>query len=619
MLMLALIVLMMMSTHAIAQPIKPAYNIGDYEYLIGGYDGPSPSDPDSIWPFMDSMGVTIPFISHLFPFTNGSLAVLKDTSDQWWRTGRRFLPLGSPLLLLAGFGREIQFYPFDSVQSTLWPCKFITKANDATAFNATEEDPVTHMTPREAIYENSGTIGSIASTIALNAASLSTERIKKNRLMLSGQHTGEDPSRCGYFVVTGHLFDSLNANNNDAVEVFRVAIYHQLDKKQHYLRDNLTIDSAGANGLDILVDSFAVTRGELRAGPSTWLPEHYREISHRTDLYWRPYDNGPGPLHPSQPNGREQALDIRVYWTGAEKAALRSVAYRDSLGERVLGTSQHSSDFRDSIVREARTILQGSPTAAPTDPIHPAIFRLESGHENHVTAYAGYIAMDRLIRETFNKSPHTSARDSVPVLNVKDNPNAPWFELSDQREHTVETYFNNSFDVDSMFGNMVLWKPMSNLFNTPHEAVPAIGEHNGGRFTIPEMNVSDTGIENYETSIQRMILGRAFAWQLTGDDQFPFSGNALSHLSEGATICRDRKIRMIQYVGTVRRVDFRRNAPLNPADTLMDTVMSHVPEAAELRAMANIGLAWNAKGIVWWNFGDCKITNIDSGVRFEKC
>ncbi|KXK57046.1 MAG: T9SS type A sorting domain-containing protein [Candidatus Kapabacteria bacterium] len=285
----------------------------------------------------------------------------------------------------------------------------------------------------------------------------------------------------------------------------------------------------------------------------------------------------------------------------------------------MLGKSQNSITFRDSLIREARRILQGSPTAAPTAPLHPAIFRLEVGHENHPSAYAGYIAMDRLIRETFNKAPHATASDSVAAINVKDNPNAHWYEMSDQREHTIETYFNNPFDVDSMFGNFTTWKPMSNLFTVPHEAVPAIGEHNGGRFTIPETNVSDTGIENYESSIQRMMLGRAFAWQLPGDDQFPFSGNALSHLSQGALICRDRRIRMVQYVGTIRSMDFRKNKPLTPEDTLMDTIMSHVPEAAELRAMANLGLAWNAKGITWWNFGDCKLYNLDSGARFQQC
>jgi hypothetical protein len=375
-LVVAVLALLFGSAASNAQPIKPAYNIGDYEYLIGGYDGPFHNDPDAIWPYMDSLGVVIPFLGNLFPAPpDSALGVLLDTTDQSWRSGRRFVPTGPPQLFLGGFGREIVFYAFDSVQSTLWPCKF--------------HDYVGHTTPiynqsyqegwQETVYENTSEIGQIATTIAINAASLSERTFQKNRLMLSGQYTGADSSRCGYFVVTGHLFDSLNNSNNDAVAVFRVAVYHQLDSGRQYLNNSLGISTAGSGGLDILVDSFAVTRGELRAGPSTWVPENYREISHRSDLWWRAHDNGPGPLHPNQPNAREQALDIRVYWTGAEKAALRSVAFRDSLGELVLGTSQSSIDFRDSMIREARRVLQGSATAAPTDPIHPAIFRLEAG------------------------------------------------------------------------------------------------------------------------------------------------------------------------------------------------------------------------------------------------
>ena len=373
----AALLLMLGSRTSNAQPIKPAYNIGDYEYLLGGSDGPPHNDPDAIWPYMDSLGVVIPLLGNLFPDPqHGALGVLLDTTDHWWHEGRRFLPISAPQILRGGFGREIVFYPFDSVQSTLWPSKFITKTNDATAFNALEEDPVTHILPREAIYQNSGTIGQIATTIAINASSLSARTFQKNRLMLSGQHTDHDPSRCGYFVVTGHLFTNGTANDSDPI--FRVAVYHQVAPSQQYLNNTLTTSTAGSNGLDILVDSFAVTKGQLRADTAL-LPENYREISHRSDLWWRAHDNGPGPLHPNQPNAREQALDIRVYWTGAEKAALRSVAFRDSLGELVLGTSQSSIDFRDSMIREARRVLQGSATAAPTDPIHPAIFCLEAG------------------------------------------------------------------------------------------------------------------------------------------------------------------------------------------------------------------------------------------------
>ena len=200
-------VVLLGSQVSIAQPIKPAYNIGDYEYLIGGYDGPDHSNPDAIWGYMDSLGVVIPILGNLFSDPpDGALGVLLDTTDQWWREGRRFMPISAPEILRGGYGRELQLYPFDSVQSTLWPSKFITKVADTVELNLAELDPVRRYPVSEAIYENSGTIGQIAKTIAINAASLSQRTLKKNQVMLSGQYTGADSSRCGYFVVTGHLF-----------------------------------------------------------------------------------------------------------------------------------------------------------------------------------------------------------------------------------------------------------------------------------------------------------------------------------------------------------------------------------------------------------------------------
>lgn len=233
---LSIAMLLLACANATAQPIKPAYNIGQYEYWIGGYESPSHSDPDAIWPFMDSMGVTIPILGNLFPpLPSNPLGVLLDTSDQWWHTGRRFFPIGPPQAFLAGFGREVVFYPFDSVQATLWPSKFLVKSKGTTDTNFSERKV------REQVYSLSSDLGEIASTIAINAASLSARTFQKNKKLLAEQHTKEDPSRCAYIVLTGHLFDSLNSSNNNAAVVFRVAVYHQLGPSDHYLRDNLTV------------------------------------------------------------------------------------------------------------------------------------------------------------------------------------------------------------------------------------------------------------------------------------------------------------------------------------------------------------------------------------------
>jgi len=285
-----------------------------------------------------------------------------------------------PPILHGAFGRQIVFYPFDSVQSASYPARFAYTTSDVVVPNSREVDPFRQLPLSEAIYQHNSTVGLIASGIIIKATTQAEQTPPNNQSLLGQQRTDIDSSRCGYFVVTGHLFELFSAPNT--APIFRVAIYHRIAPGQRYLGNNLAVATAGATGLEFLVDSFDVTKGEmLGTWPYQVMHEH-RDISHRTDLYWRPYDNGPGPLHPSQPNGREQALDIRVYWTGAEKAALRSVAYRDSLGELVLGRSQASLDYRENLVRQARQLLDAAATVAPSEVIPLSELQLEPTRGN---------------------------------------------------------------------------------------------------------------------------------------------------------------------------------------------------------------------------------------------
>src|SRR5690349_1367023 len=92
-------------------PVKPAYNLGDYEFLIGA-DDVIGSDPQSTWQYFDSLGVKVPYVA------GASLAqidALSDPDGTYWAPWRRFLPKQQSPLSEAGFGREVQFYPFDSV------------------------------------------------------------------------------------------------------------------------------------------------------------------------------------------------------------------------------------------------------------------------------------------------------------------------------------------------------------------------------------------------------------------------------------------------------------------------------------------------------------------------
>ncbi|HVZ40633.1 MAG TPA: hypothetical protein VHI13_15240 [Candidatus Kapabacteria bacterium] len=121
-------------------PLRHLYGVGDNEFYIGAQVAARPQDTsriDSLWNFLQALGVNVltyngsgdnyPNIAKLY---NSALRIADSTSPHWNR-----MVLTTDPLPQAGFSNGIQFYPFDSSQSSYFICRF-TQRRSAHSFGS---------------------------------------------------------------------------------------------------------------------------------------------------------------------------------------------------------------------------------------------------------------------------------------------------------------------------------------------------------------------------------------------------------------------------------------------------------------------------------------------------
>jgi hypothetical protein len=614
------------------KPIRPTYGIPVDEFAIIGthYKWQTNGEHDRLWQYIHSLGF------HIMNQSFGTAVDQVDMLDEIMHSGFRnrdttTLSNGFPLDRLiissaalpswkAGFGREIEFYPFDSVQTTHWVWRFVKRNGGATENNEVEDDPVNPLKPaREQVYQSSNT--TTGDTIAWNVAyrydaSRHVHRYEQD--IYDTNHSAQDASwfleharstpgaseaTTYYIAARGHLFPSGTAQSSDPI--FRIELWHEIAKGKGYLRPNLTTAIAGQDTA-ILVDTFLVSKGELESSSPTIDIRRFRTIVRASDLWWRRSDGGPGPLHPSQPvgYGGSRRLDVRVFWTGAEKAALRSIALRDSIGNLLVGSTSASIAYRTSLYTQwARQVL-GDGLRRDSLP-RRTVIRVESGTEPNFnpTEFAGYNVVNKIFKDSFNLAPYRSLRsqsmqpgDSVTAFEW-DGP-AKWFhELGTQDETYTYFYINDQRDTVSLYtGAVAANKTHRAIFETPEHQIPTLPEHNGGRFHLPVLGLTADSVERYETTLQRGFIGyyesapNPYYWPYDG-----IGGNVQS-LGNAAAGARKYGKRYMPHVGLVQAMIVRDTT----TSTDIDTIMSHRPERSEIRCFTNLSLAYGARGIWWW-------------------
>ncbi|MDB5033295.1 MAG: Filamentous hemagglutinin family outer membrane protein [Chlorobi bacterium] len=542
----------------------------------------------------------------------------------------------------AGFGREVQFYPFDSVQAPSYHCQFYIRNGGDTIRSAPgvrlERWP--NRAFIETFYDSSN-----ASTTQPILANPLYYYDSSRAIYLMDRYPGDDSARDAsdflvqtydhddlkyssrqfYFVTTAHLFDNPPYPAADSDAILKLEVSHEIPAGYKYsvkTGGTYTLVTAAVD-TSILCDTFLISRKELRDGPPDL--NQYRIISRGTDLRTRQIDGGPGPFHASQAplgSGGSLRMDLRVFWTGKEKVAIQNIAVRDYVGELVLGDEPDAQDFRQSIIDDLWYKLYGTDDRAVSpDQFRREIIGIEVGREadDVPTEYAGFVEMNRILKDTFNladwKSLHglplvTGDSLGASQINKGNRPSTDY--LLQPTTISCEVSYTDNRDTSIAFVDSA--HQSRTIFETPHHAIPTFKQHNGGRGQLPIlMDLDSVGlspaydatlpakIEDYETTFQRMQLGRSDV----GKESFYFDRHAALGSMAGAIAGSARKGRVAgRQVGSVIYTYASLQGRWNPVQNQYDTLLMHRPEPAELRASANLMLAYGVHSFAWGGMSD---------------
>ncbi len=577
-----------------AQPIRnvvPMYGVGDDEFLLSGYVATRPDGPiDDLWNFARAMGITTlePSLTQE-QFDTLIASPLRDSV-----TGR-LIVRGLAPMQQAGIGRELQFYPFDSVQSPFYQWRFVHRAGGRSAYNA-EGGGV-----QERIYSiaDSTTPGElVAWNVAYDWHPWQTNRFAARPYDTTAQDAAAFLSWYQYrgaanrnaptfhVVVRARLLDAGAARDSDSL--LRLEVWYEIPKGSGYM-DTANVRSVAAENMELLYATLSVRKSDLVATGGRGA-DAYADVSLRVNLQ-RAGGRYFGPLHPGNDSRR---FDLRLYWTGAAPVAVRSIALRDSIGELVLGDEPASVEYRAAIVGAARRMLYG-PDANGS--LRRAVIRLMSGIEPHPMEFATSAAIERLLRDHLDRG--FAAGRSIPIHNeggTSDRGLQNFHYLVPGDAIFTEMLLAPPVDTSSVYGDD-LYKAYRDRFHIDVVQVPSIPEHNGGRFQIPLLPATREAIENdYERVLQIVRMGQYYPFT----PAWPWSLGNVTRLGEGARVSDATGRRMIATLFTTAELHLRVRGRTRPLDTLL----SHVVEASEMRTMANLALCYGARGIHYYWLGN---------------
>jgi hypothetical protein len=573
----------------IARPIR-MYGVPDEEFLVSGYIATtSPHGVGDLWNFARSLGVTT-IQPKLTPEEIDTLMTSRFRDP----VSGRLIVRGLTPVQEAGAGRELQFYPFDSAQSPFYIWKFTRLSGGSVAYNRRERGA------RERHYSAADAAPGqmVAGGVAYDWHPWQTRRFPSRGYDTTAHEAsalidyylyrqgtnGRTPTF--YIATRGHLFPGGTANRSDAL--LKVEVWYEVPRGRRY-RDASGEMRTASEDLELLYKTLTIPKDSLLPRPGKeW--DDYRDVVLPVNLY-REESGVYGPLHPENESHR---LDVRLYWLGGEKVAVRSVAIRDSIGELLLGEGPASVAYRKEIVDASRRVLYG-PSRQGT--LRRSVIRLMAGIEPHPTEFAASVAVESVIRGGLAHERSVDAPIAIHNEGGTSELGLRSFTYM-TRPDAIYTEVGLSAPVDTVTGySDELYKAYRDRFKIPLVQVPALAEHNGGRFQIPLLKPTAEAIEReYEPVLQIHRFGQfapegvAWPWNL---------GNVMN-LAHGSLASRESGARMISTVFTTGELHFRLREPEGSVDTLM----SHPPEAAELRALVNLSLAYGARGIHYYWLGN---------------
>jgi len=363
------------------EPIRPMFGVGDDEFFIGGWckvfhpsafniTNPSLANRtmtirgsddtnahnDKIWLWAREMGVNVLRRPMNWGFSDVQLdASTLRTSEQ------RLVLSGSEIIDESGYGAEAHFYFTDSIRYREEPSAFASRSGGEDFINGIEKAD-RNVDAREQVYDVSNTSAGqlIAERPSFNWAPWQTNRwewyndgswkqrydttIQNSDYYFRRQHSRNDDE---YHVnIRGHLYSG--GATAPTATILRVEIWYERPRGAHVMAATGGTPTTMTTNDSVLIDSFSVTRQQFLPSDTTdadnW--KRYREVNHPFNPR-RCLDNQTGPTFPGNSS---QSFNIKVFWTGAEKVALHSLAIRDSIAHLVL---TEDATFRDVIRQRA--------------------------------------------------------------------------------------------------------------------------------------------------------------------------------------------------------------------------------------------------------------------------
>jgi hypothetical protein len=519
-----------------------------------------------------------------------------------------------------GFSQNIEFFPFDSSRFSSWQTKFLNLspvgrlANNAGGeFNEFDE-PAGELIMSSEWSDVPG--DHIASRIAYNLRGTSQTHRYKSRGSPEAWHDSTVQNvdypwmhqrnsirhlSTWYVSVKGHVFENPPGNvADDDDSLLRIEVWHEVPKGWRYR--HLDSNYTSTDTLSRQIHTIYVRKQDL--APEATNFDRYRSVSYpfTTDAFFA-----------TSGDSISKRIDLKVFWTGAEKVAIRSISLRDPVAELMLGNSANSATFKQRIYEHIRDIVidnNGTANDTTDDELRQSVIAIGCAGEYLPTEIDAMREFNHFVKRNFGESTNIAFR--LPAYG----------EDGDMHNlHHIDSLheiFTQEFEVNAF-----------RRFLGPHFAVadgiaPAIKEHNVGRFglkvgnatvvesPIPELvlpagsiDSCRKNIETYETVLQRIGFGGQYAprvqpmpeplvpvarppWQ-AGRSQL----TALGRMAEDA---RDRHRRLLLVLFNTTQFEFRKH--MYGGNAYVDTNIWRIPEQSELRAITNLGIAYGVKGLV---------------------
>ncbi|MCB0714140.1 MAG: T9SS type A sorting domain-containing protein [Ignavibacteriae bacterium] len=627
-------------------PLVPLWNWSDTSFLIGAWGGwnlmPPTDQVADLWDFFDAMGIDL-YIGGFFADTvtsgqdatlraNDSIRGLRRVDTLLWSAdvagGDRFVmglgsaetPDNDPL------ARELEFYPFDSVQSPYYLFRF--SSTQDSVYGVSRPNPF-EVNPdstkkRELRFDSTNTTPGtlVANELSFNRWVENDAKLYRWRAQTSTNDSLQDAERWiyenkgitdDYLVVRGHLFpDGVSALSDS---LFKVEVVYEVPTGFKYFRPNTQKVTATAD-TSFPITTLYVTKNNLSPSgtPANW--DEYRDVVFPLNLKTLA-NNARGPAHPDISDASRR-FDVRVTWLGGEPVALRSVNLRNVYAQFFANSDSATLAKKQQTVDYMRRILFGSSAYnVPEDSLRRGFFGFFVAEELDPTYFVGREHQTRLIRDTFNVARPggpAGARDSVGTFSAQHDWGTyfHWHHLTTSKYVALETYLWEAPKVEGDSSYIL------NLYGDGHEEIPSIREENGGRFHLNEIDLdAPDGVEKYERHLQQVKIGRYMPnfdslTHIRSQDNL-VNGGLLSELGTAARVSRATGRRLLQILNIGAGVDLRvvylPDSIRYPRQQVgrkdlytIDTLIGHVPTEAETKELAYLGLVYGSKGMAYWGF-----------------